>query len=327
MEEGNIQKLTGSESIVASVPKEAFKAMFYLFAGKPDSRSKTLNRKIQIDKQSILDLNSTITEKLKLHHIDQVVTSVVMNQKGKEAVEYGIWDTFESHDFKVPDTTESVLVKWDFLIKLDSYAAPQRHTLTVKVMKSPSPQDMLRRALTDQGDDDENSGLGVCSVRVDFINHILADELINVVERWNRALPKCTTLPSFVEWGVKRDQAIARSIHWSLPFFIILLTLSMIGYIDISNGNLNRLAQVIFISVAGFHYSVWLGRFLASKAYAAINESAEYFPFCITSGDKSAIADAQRSSSKHLRSFLFSCATAFAINMASVIVAFNIGLG
>ncbi|HBF46978.1 MAG TPA: hypothetical protein DDW91_11115, partial [Shewanella frigidimarina] len=321
----NITRISDNEAIVASVPKDAFKAMFYLFAGKPDSRSKSFSKKIQINKQSIIDLNSSIRKKFELHQIDQVVTTVSMAQKGKEATEFGIWSTFEEHDFKIPEVTESVLLKWDFLIKLESYAAPQRHTLSVKIIKSPTAEDVLRRVFTQQ-DEEDDSGSGVCTVRVDFINHMLADELINVVEKWNKTLSKCSSIPSFVEWAVKYDHKIARAIHYSISTFVLILIVALVGHYGRNWTELYRLAQVVILGVAAFHIAVGIGRYFASKAYSSINESAEYFPFCITSGDINAIEDSRKSTLKHLRGFLFSCSIAFSINIACAITVFKVGL-
>ena len=69
--ENNPIKLQPDEAVVASVPKEAFKAMFYLFAGKPDSKVKMMNRRVTIAPDDLQDLNRKITDKLKLHNIDQ----------------------------------------------------------------------------------------------------------------------------------------------------------------------------------------------------------------------------------------------------------------
>ncbi|WP_152412536.1 hypothetical protein [Xanthomonas phaseoli] len=43
--------------LVARVPKEHLKSLFYLFSGKPDSRIKTFNDAIHISKQDILELH------------------------------------------------------------------------------------------------------------------------------------------------------------------------------------------------------------------------------------------------------------------------------
>jgi hypothetical protein len=50
--------------VIATVPKEAFKAMFYLFAGKPDSKVKMMNRRVIIKFDDLQDLNVKIVEAL-----------------------------------------------------------------------------------------------------------------------------------------------------------------------------------------------------------------------------------------------------------------------
>ena len=101
--------------VVAAVPKEAFKAMFYLFAGKPDSEVKIFNRRVIITPDDLNDLNLKITDKLKLHSIDHSVSTAVIKFDKEKSIEFGTWAELESYDFKVPYVTKEISLRWDFI--------------------------------------------------------------------------------------------------------------------------------------------------------------------------------------------------------------------
>lgn len=319
----------GNEAVLAAMSKEDFKAMFALFAGRPDSRCKRLNRRIQVDVDSLRHLNQKVHEKLSLHKTESAITTVTIVQKGREALDFGLWDTFVNYDWKTSDQTESVTMKWDFLIKLDSHASSQRHTLSVKISKGMTPKDMLRTMLltNDDDDDDGRDGMSFCVVRVDFINHSLADELVHVVEKWNASVPRCNAVGDFSEWANKNDDKIARAINWSIPLFLLVLVICIAGNIDYSSAALPRLAQSVIGGIAIFHIAYKAGGILATKTYRSINESAEYYPFSLSNGDKSAITEAGMKASKAIRTFIFTTGTAIVINLASAILSIWIGIG
>ena len=59
-------------------------------------------------------------DKLKLHRIDQSISTAVIKFEKEESVEFGTWAELESYDFKVPYVTQEVMLRWDFLLQLNS---------------------------------------------------------------------------------------------------------------------------------------------------------------------------------------------------------------
>lgn len=316
--------------IVAAVPKDAFKAMFYLFAGKPDSRLKLYKRKIQLHSDDIHDLNQKIREKLNLHSIDQVISTCVIDYQGDNIVEFGTWAELLAYDWKNPNVTDSVTLKWDFMIKLNGYAAPQRHTLTVKISSPMKPQEMFRLfvsgALTEDEEVDHRAAL--CTGRVDFISHRLADELLEVVRVWNEALrqPKgaCGLLPTLERF----DSWIARGIHLFLPLIGVFLAL---GVLDMLNRGWTAndtsghdsgiaIAKWLLISIVSIFSALRISHFLAGRIYGAINSYGAYNVFNLTRGDENAAKKADEANRKALRSFWWNAGLAIVLNVVAGIV-------
>ena len=97
--------------LVARVPKEQLKSLFYLFSGKPDSRIKTFKDAIQITKPDVLELHDCISAKLATHHIDAVIATVKIGYEGSQLSEFGTWAEFAGHTFTEPEKVEEIVVK------------------------------------------------------------------------------------------------------------------------------------------------------------------------------------------------------------------------
>ncbi len=315
--------------VIAAIPKDAFKAMFYLFAGKPDSKVKMFNRRIILSPDDIQDLNTKITDKLKLHNVDQSISTAVIKFDKEESVEFGTWTELENFDFKIPYTTQEVSLRWDFRIKLDAYAVAQRHTLTVRLSKAPNPKDFLQMILSQDPDDESEleTKLGLCMVRVDFISHRLADELIDVVEEWNKSLYQP---PSECGWFCKLekfDTAISRTVHFSIPsimtaFSFVLLekllpdSSSVITTNEILIASRWLLLSILFL--IGFNS---FGKYLARKCFMAINEYGAYIPFRLTRGDENRVQKIDQKNRKKVTSFIINSGIALILNiMAGIAV-------
>ncbi len=172
--------------LVARVPKEQLKSLFYLFSGKPDSRIKTFKDAIQITKPDVLELHDCISAKLATHHIDAVIATVKIGYEGSQLSEFGTWAEFAGHTFTEPEKVEEIVVKWDFLVNVREYANPQRHTVLFRVSREMKPSQLFH--MLGAGNHDELDQVDVMSCpafcRVDFINAQISKELINVVSDW-----------------------------------------------------------------------------------------------------------------------------------------------
>jgi len=323
--ESLIEIRRAEEEIVASVPKDAFKAMFYLFAGKPDSRVRLFKRKVQLLPDDLQDLNSKIRDKLRLHAIDQIVSTCVVNYEGDNLVEFGTWNELELYDWKNPNVTDSVSLKWDFMIKLEQYAIPQRHTVTVQISSPMKPQEMLRLFVSGAIDPDEqvDHRAALCSGRVDFISHRLADELLEVVREWNESLRQPKGVSGLLPTLEKFDSWIARVIHLLLPTIGVFLCLNALDHFNATWNSNNvaghdsgvAIAKWLLISLVSLFAALRVSHFLAAKIYSAINEYGAYRVFRLTRGDENAEQKAEEANKGILARFWWNSGIAIALNI------------
>ena len=317
-----------SEALVAAVPKDAFRAMFHLFAGRPDSKTKAYSKRFCLNSEDVFYLNEKIIEKLSLHNIDQVVASATLKLKNKEIIQFGTWAELESFDWNNPAPTQEFSLRWDFLIKVDEYAAAQRHTLTVKIIKSPSTKDMFQAMLNSDQDEDSEDLLGSCIARVDFISHRLADELIAIVSEWNEYLTPCKFEKSWINVFEPHDRKIAFFTHYSIPVMLAIVAIATLNKISPTESELLKTDFFIFGiqwllgSAVLVYVTTQLSRRIATRMYTSINEFGRYSPFSLTKGDLNELDRLAENDRSSARSFLYSNLLSFFINVAAGIATY-----
>ena len=171
---------------LSSLPKESLKSLLYLMTGKPDSNIKLFHRPIFIDQNDISELNDAVQQKLAQHQtpVSQVTIDICYSKN--KFTTYGRWQEFIDTKWNIPNTTESLSIKWDFFVLWPTYAVPQRHTLSIKIASKLKPLQILQAVFSkdpDEMDDFEITAPVMC--RVDFIDHLMSEELINIVEKWD----------------------------------------------------------------------------------------------------------------------------------------------
>ncbi len=304
--------------------RESFKSLFYLFSGKPDSKLKILNRPVTIELKDLIELNDQVVDKLKLHNIEASISNCTLKLGKSNFLEFGSWLEFQSYNFKIQDQTKEIIIHWDFLVTLNDFKVPQRHTLTVRLSLSPNPKEVFQLMISDDNNDESfESRFGLCIARVNFISHRLADELLDVVEKWNVCLDN-PFLP--VQWFLKmkdHKKNIARIVHHSTHTTAVLFLLFSI---NLFFTNMNETAttreiamatQILFGSIMLSKLSSTISNFLANKTYFSIDEYGSFSPFNITNGDEKHLKKIKINNNYKIRIFLFNALFAFFLNAAA----------
>lgn len=182
----------GKEQVLARVKRDGLRSIFHLMVAKPDSTQKQLRRKVIISPDAIEDLHQQVLEKLGNHRIESLVATVDVTYENNITSQFGTWVEFASHRWSGPERTKEMRIKWDFLVDVDGFEVPQRHTLSIKITSKLKPFHYMQAVFSKDPDDLENFELELCPVicRVDFVNHILSKELIALVDDWNEGLPQ-----------------------------------------------------------------------------------------------------------------------------------------
>ena len=324
------QDLTSMTGVMASMPKESLKSLLYLAAGRQDSNVRMINQAILLSHEDLLELNDQIQEKLQQHETVGLVSVDIM-YKGGRATQFGTWAEFETHNFREPAPIDAMTLKWDFLFKMPTFAIPQRHTLTVKLLASFNPLHILQAVLSrhpdELGEAEIESAPIIC--RVDFINHLLADELLNIVEYWvkGRRYPSFITKPR--TWIKKNKENLARLIRYSIPGCSGLLSAAVLHdhfrHIDVSLPLSPSLLEYgllwLLASYFGIHAIRVLSGFIGRSLTDAVDRYGGFSMFEISSGDKNRIEQYKRRNNREVLRFVGSAIVSLVLNVIAAGIA------
>lgn len=301
----------GSGELTARVPKENLKSLFYLIAGKPDSRIKTFKDPIQLRKDDLLELNHSISSKLATHNIDAVITTVKVGYEGSQLGEFGTWAEFEAHVFSEPEKVEEVVIKWDFLVSVREYMQPQRHTVLFRVSRELKPSQIFH--MLGAGNHDEIDQVDVMSCpafcRVDFINAQISKELINVVSDWYEGRNEPEMIEPLLYKLKKRRNGLAVLTEQWLMFSWAMLVASFFYWrvsVDYSGTPPLGIGLIAtFLAVYSLRPAGRVAGALVNRAYKAISElDGSSVVFEITSGDRKRIAQRKAENRKKGQRFI-----------------------
>jgi hypothetical protein len=313
--------------LVARLPKDHLRSLFYLFSGKPDSRIKVFDAPIHITKSDIAELNDCITRKLKTHSIDAQITSVRVGYIGADISEFGTWAEFDTHHWQESECIEEIVVKWDFMVKLDTYKIPQRHTLMMRISTDVKPGKVIQ--MLSSGNSDEFDQMDYLSApafcRVDFINAQISKELINQVTDWYKGRKSPALIQDSYYWFKKKKQTIAELVHHSLPFSSTMIFVALIYWLNANRYDGHIPLHIMGVTLMFGLYSLSpvnrLGHIFASRVFESLSKlEGSKVVFEFTSGDKKRISELQQENVKRGKKFIRECVVAIALNLfASVI--------
>lgn len=325
MDEESVKK---GDGIVAKLPREQLKSLFYLFAGKPDSRIKVFHKPVFIERNDIVELNDCITRKLKTHNIDSQITSLTIGYIGSDIQEYGTWEEFTLHHWQDPECIEELVIKWDFMVSLESYEIPQRHTLMVRISSDMKPGKFFQMMVSGNSDDfdkvDVLSAPAFC--RVDFINAQISKELINEVSDWFKGRKQPVLIPSAYYWFKKRRQGIAELLHYSALLMYGFVWVAAFLWVGTNSYEvempMQHIAIWLFVGVTVLTPIHKVGHILASRIYAALDElEGSKVVFELTSGDKKKNSELIDTNKQQGKKFIRESIWSLALNIAAGLIA------
>lgn len=318
----------GNEKLLATIPKDQLRSLFYLFAGKPDSRIKVFNSAVHLDRNDFIELNQLVVRKLETHNVDATITSVKVGYIGTSMHEFGTWAEFESHHWQEPERIEEIVIKWDILVTIERYASPQRHTLMFRVSDELKPGKLLQ--MVTSGNSDEFDQLDVMSspafCRVDFINASLSRELVDLIQDWYKTRKSPVLIPQAYYWLKKRRHFVAEAFdHWTLFSWVLFLSSLFNWYTNRQLGGEipnNLIVLMIFIGIYTLRPVSRVAHILAQRIYTSLsNLEGSKVLFEFTSGDKKHISELQNENKAHGKKFIFKSIWNIAINLISTALA------
>jgi hypothetical protein len=281
-----------------------FKSIFYQLNAKPDTEIRLLRGKKNLELADITSINEQISAKLSNHDVTAHIASINFVLSNRKIKDYSTWPEFERENWDtVNEKVRTLSIKWDIAIKLPQYNLPQRHSIKVRIGTEIPPKDIFQLILTSDDISELMEARTPSICKVDFINNILAVELLNVVSNWYeglRDLPDPNPFNSFLR---KNGRLLSEIIRYASPIMLLLVYSQYSDYLlpaigieeKISPKNLEAL---LILFAAFFMAGIFLGfkfeRFIDER----IDKFEDYPRFSITRGDSKAVEEFEKTNKK-----------------------------
>lgn len=285
-----------------------YQAIYYAMNAKPDCKSKLFPQNVVVSLQDIMDLNEKITEKFKAHYEDAGFRiNVCVSFKNRENIEFDSWTTFENYRWNTEKTLDSILIVWEYNAKLPNYTLPQKHTLTVRIADELRPEEVLNLVISGKLEEMDKIEQGICPIiaRVDFINAILGEELLGIVETWQLGLPS-PNLDTGKVFKIlyKFKRIIAYAINYIPTLLITWCVLKYLGS-EIRSLNINYLGEITIdsfvqlaykcaYSIIGCFITYKVFQIIANIVFSSLRSTNHNHSFKITKGDKKTCAEVEK---------------------------------
>ncbi|MBB1060909.1 hypothetical protein [Marilutibacter spongiae] len=313
-----------SAPLIPEADRDKLRSYFHLFVGRPDSAQKVFTRRVTVAIGAVQDLHERILEKLNTHHIESLVANAEVLFEDRSSIQFGGWSEFEAHRWTTSKTTKELRLRWDFLLSVRGFELPQRHCITVKIASDVKPFEVLQAVLSKDPDVDDPADFVFAPVicRVDFISHSLSQELIALVDEWNKSLPKPE---GRANWLIKLDRhkgRIAHLIRAATPTLIALAAIVLFQNVFSSVGiatieSVSRMMVWVLYSIFAIYISDRFSSVLAGVAYKSIDDFGRYSVLHLTSGDRDKFHKIAEKNKSIMVRFFVSSALSFLINVGS----------
>jgi uncharacterized protein YlzI (FlbEa/FlbD family) len=291
----------------ATISLDDFKSLFYRLNAKPDTEIRLLPGKKTLELADIRSINEQIAAKLRNHDITADVISINFILSNKKIKDYSTWAEFERENWNtVNEKIQTLTLNWDILIKLPHYDLPQRHSIKLRIGTDIPPKDIFTLILTSDNIKELMEARSPSVCKVDFINNIIAAELLNVVSNWYEGLrdsPEPRIVQNFLK---KQGTLLSEIIRYAFPIVSLMIVCQYSNYLFPILGIREEISietlQKVFIFLAAFFMAGLFAGFKIERFIdKRINKLEEYPRFSITRGDGKAIEEFEKVNDKLTR--------------------------
>lgn len=300
-----------STEAITSRSLDDFKALFYLYNAKPDTEIRFLKGGKIVELSDIRSLEEQVAAKLGNHETLGQTVSIAFTLSNKKIKQFSTWAEFERAQWNtVNEKVQALNLSWNVLIQLPQYKSPQTHSMKVRIGNAIPPKDIIQLIFTsdDISEVMEAESPGVC--KVDFINNIVANELLFIVDEWYKGLKKVPEPIAAQKFLKKYGKDASRLIRLFFSPVLLFVICSYTGYIYPIIGvgqdlSINALQTVLVFLLTIFTVGGFLGSSIEKSIDRLIDKLEVYPSFLITKGDQNAVEDFERNN-KRLTNQIFS---------------------
>ena len=299
MKESSVMEVSEQEKAIAN-----FKAFYHQINAKPDCKSIVYTKNIRIDKVDITDLSQKIIDKFHNHYENAgYKINVHITFADRKTVEFTTWESFDS--FVWPNTElNSITIQWEYFLKLPEYELPQLHRLIVKISDGIRPEEMLNLLISGRLEeiDELEKGVYPLAARVDFVNNVISDELLQIVKNWAEGVKIVDKERRFLLNMRKIRRQIAYFLNYFTTFMALLcglvyINISLINspfkITELDSVHIQKTINLLFIFMIIVFVMYKVSQIASNYIFKTLEDLGENHVFQITKNDKKRIEKIQ----------------------------------
>lgn len=283
---------------------DKLRSFIFKMNAKPDSITRAFSKQIKIDLDAIYNLNTIIIEKLRMHcQGDNLITRITINYCNHRTYEYDVWEKFENESQKNSGCIENITIKWSFMVNMPQYEMPQPHNLVVKISSGLSFAEYMNLMVSGNFENVNEVTIMDSTVlaRVEFINTLLGEELLNIVSKWVDSCVRnnytCSKPLLFLK---KYRSIVATCVHYITHIVFSCLIFILISFYvnnlissltDITNSFIRKIIMTIGITYSSIFLLQKITHKVAQMIYQNLTNYGEGCVFEITTGDINKISN------------------------------------
>lgn len=274
------------------------RAAFYQLLAKSDSVTKVYNKTAVIDINDIYELNERITEKLRQYNQAGFIIQTNVKFSDGKTKTFPDWISLCEHKWYESESIVNMTITWEFNAIFPDMQVPQRHTLMVKLSNGLKPEEMINLLFTGKIEEIEelDQNLFPIVARVDFVERILADELLNIVGEWIKTLRDSPVKKSSVMLFLKRHKGkICSLLNWVTNIVVMFTSVCITGHfinslkfdaiIELTKEQIVAIVYIVFGCAAVWIFGKKIIGGITDYLFEKLREYGENALFDITKGD------------------------------------------
>lgn len=310
-----------------------YKAVYQAMTAKHDCRSKIFPRNVKVKFDDILELNYRVSEKLKNYNDAGFSIAVNVTFAGKQTIEFSSWQEFEEHKWNESNAINSITIVWEFNAVLPQYGVPQKHVLVVKLADGLRPEEMINIVFAGKLENIEDIEKQMYPVvaRVDFINYVLGDELLHIVEEWNNGLELQDGEDYvFSDFMVKHRRKIAFVLNYLTNIIVLICCIRVVVYTIngfgvklISDLTVDSICEIIWMVGAISLFYVFINKisqWLANIFFRTLGEQKTRHVFFLNKGDINVQKAIEKENVKNKLLVVWSVIGTFLLNLVCSVI-------
>lgn len=252
----------------------------------------------------IRSINEQVGDKIRNYDVIAQISSITFILSNRKIKDFSTWGEFEREKWDtINEKVESLSITWDMQLKLPLYELPQRHSLKLRIGNAVPLKDMFQIAITsdDLSELMEAGSPGIC--KVDFVNSIIAAELLNIISNWHEGLedfPEPVIIQRFFR---KQGSLMSEIIKYLFPILLLIIASLYSDYLNPMLGigaevSMNHIQKMSILLAAIFASGMIIGGKVERSIDIKISRFESFPSFIISRGDEKARNEFEKNNDK-----------------------------